>query len=109
MKDVTVIGRSVTLASGALRLSAKQAAARAPFLRALKGDTYTIIAPVVFKQGESFGYDAEISKSLALVLEGGHRAAPARKKDSNAAGKPAAPPAAGKPDLLAPAAAGAGE
>jgi len=85
-----------------LTLSKGQAAIRSHALKALGDGRYETTAPVEFKVGESFGYDGELPKSLASVIE------PVGKPRTNAARKPAtvvivAADAADAADAAAPA------
>lgn len=69
MKTYTVTGIVAVIAAGTLRLTAQQAGTRSHAIRPLGDDLFEIIAPVQFKQGETFAYDLEIPRSLAQCLE----------------------------------------
>lgn len=72
MKNYFVVGISVTLTSGALRLTPEQYSDRSWQLSAgAKKGIYTIVSPVTFKRGEKFGYDGEVNRRLAEeMIEG---------------------------------------
>lgn len=87
MKKYEVVGRSVAFAAGRLALSEGQAAVRAHALRHVGSSVYEVVQPVEFKQGEVIGYDGEVNKTLAPVIE---------SVDSLAAKRPAAAKSRGK-------------
>ncbi|MCP3177300.1 hypothetical protein MJO47_09335 [Desulfuromonas sp. KJ2020] len=69
MKRYRVIGRVVTVnPGGVLQLKKEQAAPRAHALSDLKKGLYMVNQPVQFKNGEEFGYDGAVSKSLMVDL-----------------------------------------
>lgn len=62
MRKIKVIGSHIVLHAGKVRLSKEQAKIRLFALGLVKDDTYEIVKPVAFKQGEVFFFDGEISK-----------------------------------------------
>jgi len=68
MKYYTVLAFA-QIAVGTLALTPAQARTRTHALKALGHDHYEVIAPVEFKIGETFGYDLELPRTLALALE----------------------------------------
>lgn len=77
MKHYGVIGVSVTMRSGLIRLSDEQAAARKHNLKKVGEGEYRILAPIQFKRGEQFGYDGDLLKSLVCELKESHQPAAA--------------------------------
>jgi hypothetical protein len=69
MKKYQVTGPMVQLFSGKVQLSPEQSGPRKHNLAQVKGNVFEITAPIQFKQGETFGYDGEISKAMALDLD----------------------------------------
>lgn len=70
MKKYTITGSPVRLNGGVLGLTEKQATPRLHNLEALKKKgTFEIIQPVVFKAGEVIGFDGDIPKSQAKLME----------------------------------------
>lgn len=59
----------VSIHSGKLRLTEKQALARASMVTKERAGLYRVIKPMEFKAGEKFGYDGELPKSLAALVE----------------------------------------
>lgn len=64
-----IVNQPVTLHSGVLELSESQAEVRAHNLVPLGGGRFQIVATVQFKGGESFGFDGDLPKALAALLE----------------------------------------
>jgi len=70
MNKFTITGSPVRLVGGVLGLTEKQAQPRLHNLKAQKKKgTFEIIEPVVFKAGEVIGFDGDIPKSLAKLME----------------------------------------
>ncbi len=70
MKKYTITGSPVRLVNGVLGLTEDQAKPRLHNLNALKKKgTFEIVQPVVFKAGEVIGFDGDIPKSLAKLME----------------------------------------
>lgn len=59
-------------------------------LSALDNDEYAIIRPVAFKRGEEIGYDGDMPKALAALME----PAPAQHPVQDGTTPPTAPPVA---------------
>lgn len=60
---------AITLTTGVLQLSAKQAADRAACLKELEDGTHEVIGPIHFKAGETFGHDLDLPKAIAQCVE----------------------------------------
>ncbi len=60
---------AITLTTGVLQLSAKQAADRSACLRELEDGTHEVIAPIHFKAGETFGHDLDLPKAIAQCVD----------------------------------------
>ena len=70
MKKYTITGSPVRLVNGVLGLTEDQAKPRLHNLNALKKKgIFEIVQPVVFKAGEAIGFDGDIPKSLAQLME----------------------------------------
>ncbi len=70
MNKYTITGSPVRLVGGVLGLTEKQAAPRLHNLKALKKKgLFEIVQPVVFKAGEVIGFDGDIPKSQANLME----------------------------------------
>lgn len=63
-----VTGAFVELHAGVLTLTKQQARDRMHNLRKLKGNSFEIVKPVQFKQGEEIGFDGDITHQLADLL-----------------------------------------
>lgn len=87
MKSVMTTSAVTLPAGGRVELTASQAASRKHSLRRVRADkagagTYEILAPVQFKAGERFGYDADLPKAMADVLiDPARAAAQARERE----------------------------
>lgn len=80
----------IELHSGVLTLTKEQARDRQHCLKKVKKDTYEIVKPVQFKQGEEIGYDGELTYQLADALD-------AKVQTSASDTPPAGTPPAGTP------------
>jgi hypothetical protein len=90
----TVTAPAARFAAGVLSLTGEQAARRKHALRHLKDDRYEITAPVEFKAGEVIGYDGDMPKALAVLMEPAEKPAkkarPAKTDEAPAATEPGA-------------------
>jgi len=90
-----VTGKSVSITGGVLTLSEAQAADRAHCLKKLSGkNQYEILETVIFKNGEKFGFDGKLPKSIGVDLEAEKAAAEKAAAEKAAAEKAAAEKAA---------------
>lgn len=70
MQKYIVTARSVSLNSGILSLNNDQALRREHMIQSLQEDgMYRIMQPVVFKNGETIGYNGEVNKLLLKAIE----------------------------------------
>ena len=69
MKRYTIINQAITLYSGILDHTPKQAASRSSSLNDLGEGLYEIAGSVQFKVGEQIGYDGEVTKAMQEKLE----------------------------------------
>lgn len=88
--EVTAV--SARINSGVLELTKEQAGPRLHNLKLIKGNKYEVLNTVEFKRGEVFGYDGDLPKVLADVME------PEAAKTGSKTAAPAADSANGKPD-----------
>ena len=61
---------AINLHSGNVELDEDQARRRAHNIKEVEEGIFNIINPIQFKIGEKFGYDGEVSKTLAQSLDG---------------------------------------
>jgi len=80
MDQYLVTAISARLAAGVLRLTPAQSAPRLHNLKALGRGRFEIVSPVEFKRGEIIGYEGELPKALADVLENEQKAAGKKAK-----------------------------
>jgi hypothetical protein len=69
MQRIIVTGPVIQLIAGIVGLTKQQAAARLGSLTDLGEGFYQIEKPVQFKRGEELGYDGDINKALADMVE----------------------------------------
>lgn len=69
MNKYIITGRAARLTSGILELTTDQAKARAHHLEALQDGRFKIVATVEFKQGEVIGFEGDLPKALADLME----------------------------------------
>ena len=69
MNKYLITGRAARITSGILELTAAQANARAHHLELLQDGRFKIITTVEFKQGEVIGYEGDLPKALAALME----------------------------------------
>lgn len=69
MNKYIITGRSVRITSGMLELTAEQAKARAHHLEALQDGRFQIVTTVEFKRGEVIGFEGDLPKALAALME----------------------------------------
>lgn len=94
----TVSARSLQIHTGVLVLTAAQAGPRMHNLKDLGRSRYEVLRPVEFKLGEQIGYEGELPKTLALMLDdearvqqkanAQHKAAAAKKSKAVHLAKP---------------------
>lgn len=83
----------LTVSAGAvLGLSAEQAARRALAIKRLPDGSYIVERPTMFKAGEVFGYDGDLPKALASLVEAKGRARVSAPPPAPAAAPVASPP-----------------
>lgn len=68
MKRYTVISGPITIFSGILEMDERQASARSYAVTPLGEGLFEVVSPVQFKNGEEFGYDGDVNKSLLQQL-----------------------------------------
>lgn len=68
MKNYQVTGKVVSISSGVVELVKHQADARMFALNPVGKNRFAVLKTIHFKHGETFGYDGELPKSLALAL-----------------------------------------
>lgn len=64
-----IVNQAITLRSGVLELCGSQAASRAHKLVSLGDGRYQIQADVQFKAGERIGFDGDLPRALAALME----------------------------------------
>jgi hypothetical protein len=76
----------ITLAAGSvIALNEKQAADRAPRMERLAAGRYRLKEALQMKSGESFGYEGDLPKAVAVLVE----AAPDKSEEKKTGGKKA--------------------
>lgn len=68
MKNYQVTGKVVSISSGVIELVKHQSDARMFALNPVGKNRFTVLKTIHFKHGETFGYDGELSKGVALEL-----------------------------------------
>lgn len=68
MKNYQVTGKVVSISSGIVELVKHQSDARMFALNPVGKNRFAVLKTIHFKHGETFGYDGELSKTLALEL-----------------------------------------
>ena len=68
MKNYQVTGKVVSISSGVVELAKHQSDARMFALNPIGKNRFAVLKTIHFKHGETFGYDGELSKALALAL-----------------------------------------
>lgn len=68
MKNYQVTGKVVSISSGIVELVKHQSDARMFALNPVGKNRFAVLKTIHFKHGETFGYDGELSKALALEL-----------------------------------------
>lgn len=68
MKNYQVTGKVVSISSGVVELVKHQSDARMFALNPVGKNRFAVLKTIHFKHGETFGYDGELPKALALAL-----------------------------------------
>lgn len=68
MKNYQVTGKVVSISSGVVELVKHQSDARMFALNRVGKNRFAVLKTIHFKRGETFGYDGELSKGVALHL-----------------------------------------
>lgn len=68
MKNYQVTGKVVSISSGIVELLKHQSDPRMFALNPIGKNRFAVVKTVHFKRGETFGYDGEIPKNIALEM-----------------------------------------